>query len=203
MEAQIEDQLKTHEQVLMGFQGLFLASYEVEPAEFTTFFNSQKIPDRFPDTRGVGYNEYVSGENEKNELVKRLTGYGLDYAIHPEGTRSIYVPVVYLEPQDVMNKRALGYDIYSEEIRKQAIDQAIKTGKMTLTGKIILVQETSKDVQNGFLMVLPVYQYDEKTGSAKLEGFVTAVFRMNDFIENNLDENLLEYMEFKIYDGPY
>jgi CHASE1-domain containing sensor protein len=164
--AQIEDQLKTHEQVLMGFQGLFLASYEVEPAEFTTFFNSQKIPDRFPDTQGVGYNEYVFGENEKNELVKRLAGYGLDYAINPEGTRSTYVPVVYLEPQDVMNKRALGYDIYSEEIRKQAIDQAIKTGKTTLTGKIILVQETSKDVQNGFLMLLPVYQYDEKTCSA-------------------------------------
>jgi len=148
--AQIEDQLKTHEQVLMGVQGLFLASYEVEPAEFTSFFNSQKIPDRFPDIQGVGYNEYVSGENEKNELVKRLAGYGLDYDIHPEGTRSIYVPVVYLEPQDDMNNRALGYDIYSEEIRRQAVDQAIKTGKTALTGKIILIQETSEDVQNGF-----------------------------------------------------
>jgi CHASE1-domain containing sensor protein len=186
----------------MGFQGLFLASYEVEPAEFTSFFNSQKILDRFPDIQGVGYNEYVSDENEKNELVKRLTGYGLDYAIHPEGIRSIYVPVVYLEPQDVMNKRALGYDIYSEEIRKQAIDHAIKTGKTTLTGKIILIQETSKDVQNGFLMHLPVYEYDEKTGSAKLKGFVTAVFRINDFIESILDEHLFEYMEIKIYDGP-
>ena len=200
--AQIEDQLKTHEQVLMGVQGLFLASYEVEPAEFTSFFNSQKIPDRFPDIQGVGYNEYVSGENEKNELVKRLAGYGLDYDIHPEGTRPLYVPVVYLEPQDVMNKRALGYDIYSEEIRKEAIDKAIKTGKTTLTGKIILVQETSQDVQNGFLMHLPVYENDEKTGSAKLKGFVTAVFRINDFVEGILDENLLEYMEFKIYDGP-
>jgi signal transduction histidine kinase len=109
---------------------------------------------------------------------------------------------MYIEPQDVRNTRALGYDIYSEEIRKQAIDSAIKTGKTTLTEKIILVQETGEDVQNGFLMLLPVYQYDEKTGSAKLEGFVSAVFRMNDFIENILDEHLLEYMEFKIYDGP-
>jgi len=198
---QIEDQLKTHEQVLVGVQGLFLASYEVEPAEFTTFLNSQKIPDRFPDIQGVGYSEYVSGENEKNELVKRLAGYGLDYDIHPEGTRPVYVPVVYLEPQDVMNKRALGYDIYSEEIRRQAVDQAIKTGKTTLTGKIILVQETSHNVQNGFLMHLPVYENDEKTGSAKLKGFVTAVFRINDFVEGILDAHLFEYMEIKIYDG--
>jgi len=199
---QIEDHLKTHEQVLMGFQGLFLASYEVGPDEFTTFFNSQKIPDRFPDIQGVGYNEYVSGENEKNELVKRLTEYGLDFAIHPEGTRPVYVPVVYLEPQENMNKRAIGYDIYSEEIRKQAVDQVIKTGKTALTGKIILIQETSEDVQNGFLMLLPDYEYDEKTGSAKLKGFVTSVFRMNDFVESILGEHLFEYMEIKIFDGP-
>ena len=198
---QIEDQLKTHEQVMMGFQGLFLASYDVEPAEFTSFFNSQKIYDRFPDIQGIAYNEYVTGENEKNELVKRLTEYGLDYAIHPEGTRSIYVPVVYLEPKDVMNTRALGYDIYSEEIRKEAVDKAIKTGKPTITGKIILVQETSEDVQNGFLMLLPIYKNDEETGNAKLIGFVTSVFRINDFVEGILDKHLFEYMEIKIYDG--
>jgi len=196
----IQDKLQTHEQVLLGFKGLFLASYDVEPAEFTTFFNSQNIPDRFPDNQGVGYNEYVTGENEKNELVKRLTEYGIDYAIHPQGTRPVYVPVVYLEPQDVRNKRALGYDVYSEETRKQAIDQAIKTGKTTLTGKIILVQEISGYVQNGFLMLLPVYENDEKTGSAKLKGFITSVFRMNDFVVGVLDEHLFEYMELKIYD---
>jgi len=199
--AKIKEQLKTHEQVLLGFRGLFLASYEVEPAEFTSFFNSQNILDRFPDNQGVGYNEYVTGENEKNELVKRLAGYGIDYAIHPEGTRPVYVPVVYLEPQDVRNKRAIGYDVYSEETRKQGIDQAIKTGEATLTGKIVLVQEISGYVQNGFLMHLPVYENDEKTDGAKLKGFVTAVFRMNDFIVGVLDEQLFEHMELKIYDG--
>ncbi len=196
----IQDQLQTHEQVMLGFKGLFLASYEVEPTEFTTFFNSQNILDRFPDNQGVGYNEYVTGENEKNELVKRLTGYGIDYAIHPEGTRPVYVPVVYLEPQDVRNKRAVGYDIYSEETRKQAIDQAIKTGKTTLTGKIVLIQEISGYVQNGFLMHLPVYENEEKNGSAKLKGFITSVFRMNDFVEGFLDEQLFDHVELKIYD---
>ena len=199
---QIKDQLKTHEQVLIGFQGLFLSSYDVEPDEFTSFFNSQKIPDRFPNNQAIGYNEYVSGENEKNELVKKLVGYGFDYTIHPEGTRPVYVPVVYSEPQSVMNKRASGFDVYSEETRRQAIDQVIKTGKITLTGKIILVQETSEDVQNGFLMFLPIYKNDEKMGSDKLKGFVTSVFRMNDFVEGILDEHFLEYVEIKIYDGP-
>jgi len=67
--------------------------------------------------------------------------------------------------------------------------------------KIILIQETSHDVQNGFLMHLPVYENDEKTSSPKLKGFVTAVFRINDFVEGIVDERLFEYMEIKIYDG--
>ena len=57
MTAQIQSKLQTHEQVLMGFQGLFAASSEVTPNEFTNFFNIQKIPSRFPDSQGVGFIE--------------------------------------------------------------------------------------------------------------------------------------------------
>ena len=201
MSTQIQDKLFVHEQVLLSFRGLFLASYEVEPEEFTNFFNSQKITDRFPDNQGVGYNEYIFGENKKNELIKKLSGYGLDYTIFPKGTRPVYVPVVYLEPQDFRNKQALGYDIYSEDVRRQAVDQAIKTGQTTLTEKIILVQETDENVQNGFLMLLPVYHKDDGKDTSELKGFVYSVFRMNDFVEGVLDKHLFEYVELKIYDG--
>ena len=201
MSTQIQDKLFVHEQVLLSFKGLFLASYEVEPEEFTNFFNSQKITDRFPDNQGVGYSEYIFGENKKNELIKKLSEYGLDYTIFPKGTRSVYVPVVYLEPQDFRNKQALGYDIYSEDVRRQAVDQAIKTGQTTLTEKIILVQETDEDVQNGFLMLLPVYHQDDGKDTSELKGFVYSVFRMNDFVEGVLDKHLFEYVELKIYDG--
>jgi signal transduction histidine kinase len=201
MSTQIHDKLFVHEQILLSFRGLFLASNEVEPEEFTNFFNSQKITDRFPDNQGVGYNEYIFGENKKNEFIKKISGYGLDYTIFPEGTRSVYVPVVYLEPQDFRNKQALGYDIYSEDVRRQAVDQAIKTGQTTLTEKIILVQETDEDIQSGFLMLVPVYHKDEGKDTSELKGFVSSVFRMNDFIENIVDEHLFEYIELKIYEG--
>ncbi len=201
MSNQIHDKLFVHEQILLSFRGLFLASNEVEPEEFTNFFNSQKITDRFPDNQGVGYNEYIDSESKKNEIIKKISGYGLDYTIFPEGTRSVYVPVVYLEPQDFRNKQALGFDIYSEDVRRQAVDQAIKTGQTTLTEKIILVQETDEDIQNGFLMLVPIYHNYEGKDTSELKGFVYSVFRMDDFVENIVDEYLFEYVELKIYDG--
>ena len=198
----IQDSLQTHEQVLMGFVGLFSASIEVNSVEFSKFFNIQKIPERFFDIQGVGYIEHVSGEVEKMELEKKMNQYGLDFKIYPEGIRDNYYPVIFLEPQDFRNIRALGYDIYSEDIRKESVDLAVKTGQNTLTKKIILVQETEENIQNGFLMLLPVYDYNEKAdNNLKPKGFVYSVFRINDFVEGVLGTEIFETIETKIYDG--
>jgi CHASE1-domain containing sensor protein len=193
MTTQIQDKLQTHEQVLMGFQGLFAASTEVTPNEFINFFNIQKITSRFPDSQGVGFIEYISGEEEKIEFYKKLEKYDLEFTIYPEGTRSEYYPVVYLEPQDFRNTRALGYDVYTEEIRRQSIDKAISTGQATITGKVILVQEVGTEVQNGFLMLMPVYGLYEDTNQVQLEGFVYSVFRMNDFVKGIWDVEIFNF----------
>lgn len=190
---QILEKLKNHEQILMGFAGLFSASQIVEPNEFSNFYMVQKIEKRFSDNQGVGYIQYISNEGKKNEL---------EYPMYPDSKRGKYFPVVFLEPRDFRNIRALGYDVYSEEIRRQAIDQAVKTGDTTLTGKIILAQETDIDIQNGFLMLLPVYKYSENKNTAdEFLGLVYSVFIMNDFIKNTLDEGSFEHLDFRIYDN--
>ena len=106
-----------------------------------------------------------------------------DYTIKPEGIRDEYYPVMFLEPQDFRNKKAMGYDIFIEETRHNAVELVKNTGSTTVTGKIILVQETENDVQNGFLMLVPVYsnESNEMNESFELEGIVYSVFRINDF----------------------
>ncbi|KER05345.1 bacteriophytochrome-like protein [Marine Group I thaumarchaeote SCGC AAA799-E16] len=72
MTKQILEKLKTHEQVLMGFHGLFATSEIVEPHEFYNFYNLQNINQRFPDNQGIGYIENVSNEDKKNEINKKI-----------------------------------------------------------------------------------------------------------------------------------
>lgn len=197
---QIQNRLLVHEQILLAFKGLFLASIEVTPEEFSKFFEIQQINPRFQDIQGIGFIQYVRNEDEKKELMNQLTEYGQDFQIYPDGIREEYFPVVLLEPHDLRNQKAFGYDVYTESARQHAIDQAIKTGQTTITGKIILVQEIDQNVQNGFLMLLPVYQFRED-GSFELMGFVYSVFRMNDFIVGTLDENIFQSVGTTIYDG--
>jgi CHASE1-domain containing sensor protein len=77
----------------------------------------------------------------------------------------LYTSIVYLEPFDERNKKAFGYDMFSEEVRADAMTKAMQSGEAALSGKITLVQESYKDIQPGFLMYLPVYKKGSKLDS--------------------------------------
>ena len=63
------------------------------------------------------------------------------------GKRSVYTSIIYLEPFNKRNQRAFGYDMYSEPVRREAMDKARDENIATIAAKIILVQETGKEVR--------------------------------------------------------
>jgi|APSaa5957512535_1039671.scaffolds.fasta_scaffold13561_2 signal transduction histidine kinase len=196
------DRLIQYEQVLVGAKGLFAASSKVTLNEWKNYMEIQNIDTRFPGIQGVGYAHHII-DDEREDLVNELKNYGVaDFAIKPEGIRDEYYPVIFIEPQGFENKRAMGYDLYVEETRRNAIDVLKETGKTTITGKITLVQETENNIQNGFLMFVPIYSTDQNilNASYDLEGIASAVFRMNDFTNGILDSELFQYVHLKIYD---
>lgn len=71
--------------------------------------------------------------------------------------------MIFLHPMNDRNQRAIGYDISSEKIRQEAIEKSMQTKDPTISRKIILVQEKDEDIQNGFLMLVPLYKSDNAT----------------------------------------
>ena len=57
----------------------------------------------------------------------------------PAADRPDYYPVTFVEPI-VENRKALGFDLGSDDVRKVAITRALKTGEIAVTGGIDLVQ---------------------------------------------------------------
>lgn len=110
------------------------------------------------------------------------------YTVSPEGSREQYSSIIYLEPFDDRNQRAFGYDMFSEPIRRQAMERARDTGEATLSGKVTLVQETDVDRQAGMLIYLPVYQHNARLTSvedrhAALVGYVYTPIRVSSFMQ--------------------
>ena len=183
----VTKRLQEHQKLLLGGVGLFNSVGDVTRTQWRQFVSALELDQNHPGIQGVGFSLWLSpAQKAANMRAIRAEGYP-EYAIKPEGDRSVYTSIIYLEPFNWRNQRAFGYDMYSEPLRRTAMDLAKDSGLAQISGKITLVQETEKDKQNGILMYVPVYQTGRLTDTVEhrrdaIKGFVYSPIRMNDFI---------------------
>ncbi|MCX7101058.1 MAG: EAL domain-containing protein [Methylobacter sp.] len=201
----IEQRLATYEQVLLGTKSLFAASKEVNRDEFRNYVGNLYLENRFPGIQGVGFSLLIQpSEKAKHIQIVRNEGFP-NYTLHPEGERDLYTAIIYLEPFTGRNLRAFGYDMLSESVRRNALEQARDLDKATISGKVKLLQETEQHVQSGFLMYVPVYRNDRPHNTlderrANIVGWVYAPFRLDDLMLGILGEQT-QNIDLNIYDG--
>jgi PAS domain S-box-containing protein len=202
----IHKRLTDYEQALRGGIALFEASQRVDRAGWHAYVSALQIDKHYPGVQGIGFSKWIPAK-DKEAHIRQIRAEGFpDYTLRPPGGRAEYTAIIYLEPFDWRNKRAFGFDMYSEPTRRAAMSRARDTGETAMSGKVTLVQETGKDVQHGFLMYLPLYQKGAPTASveqrrAALEGFVYSPFRIRDLMQGILGQGLPE-IDFEIFDGP-
>ncbi len=173
------------------------------------FVAGLQINTNWPGIQGLGFAVPVEAEH-KEVFEKRIQAEGFpDFKIRPLEEREEYTAIVYLEPFDWRNQRAFGFDMWSNDMRREAMRRAKEEGVAATSGIITLVQETDVDVQKGFLMYLPVYgeSVDRKgsesfgAGEEKIFlGWVYSAFRANDLMKGILGE-FDPSIGFEIYDG--
>ncbi len=179
--------MRRDEQVLRGGVGLFNASIDVTRDEWRRYVSSLKLSENYPGIQGVGFSAWLlPSEVEQNVRQIRAKGFP-EYTIHPAGNRPAYTSIIYLEPFDWRNQRAFGYDMFSEPVRRAAMEMAKDSGDAILSGKVQLIQETGKDIQYGILMYLPVYRHGIPTDTIEnrrkaIRGFVYCPIRIRDFM---------------------
>ena len=201
----IEEQMATYQQVLASGVGLFNASSDVSRDEWRTFVESLALQEKWPGIQGMGFAVPVDpADIASHESVIRAEGFP-DYQLNPvEPARDEYTAIVFLEPFDWRNQRAFGYDMWSNEVRREAMARARDTGKPASSGLITLVQETEEDVQRGFLTYLPVYEGGVTPASVEqrrmeLIGWVYAPFRMGDLMHEVVGAR--SDLNFEVYDN--
>lgn len=201
----IEQRMAAYEQVLRGGVAFLYGSEHVSREEWRTYVSELGLQESYPGILGTGYTVYLrSDEVAALERRVRASGYA-DFEVWPKGERSIYTSILYLEPFDWRNQRAFGYDMFSQPTRRVAMEKARDEARPALTGKVMLVQETGRDNQSGFLMYLPVYRGGGIPPTLaerreKLAGFVYSPFRMKDLMTGILGGGVSDVL-MHIYDG--
>ncbi|WP_416398805.1 CHASE domain-containing protein [Allohahella sp. A8] len=204
--SRISDRMRDYEQVLRGAAGFIHASNDVTREEWQRYVATLKLSESYPGIQGVGFAEYLRSEAGKSRFEQevRLDGFP-EFVVKPEGERSTYMAIKYLSPFDWRNQRAHGYDMFSEELRRKALTLARDEGITSVSGKIVLVQETDVGQQAGFLMYLPIFDVEVSPQTveerrAAMRGVVYSPFRMNDLISGVLGKRQSS-LALAIYDG--
>lgn len=202
----LENRVKIYENVLIATRNMFLTTPFISREVFRDFVEGFRLGTRYPGVQGVGFTRLIpDSQVAKHEQEMRNEGFK-NYQIWPKVNDGNFT-IVFLEPFDWRNKRALGYNMFSEPIRHDAMAKARDTGKPALSRKVLLVQETEQDPQPGFLLYVPVYINDIPLDTVKnrrkaLKGFVYSPFRAGDFFERISTEVKYEStVRARVYDG--
>jgi diguanylate cyclase (GGDEF)-like protein/PAS domain S-box-containing protein len=205
----IEARLKAHEQTLLSGAAMFDASETVTRQEWQSYVKLLRINEHFNGIQGLGFSLWIpAAQLSAHKARIRAEGFP-DYKVRPEDKRDAYTSIIFLEPFSDRNLRAFGYDMYSEPVRRTAMERARDENTITLSKRVTLVQETDKDIQAGTLMYAPVYRKNQPIDTveqrrAALFGWVYSPFRINDLLTNivlPVQKNNAAKVQLRVYDG--
>lgn len=196
--------MAVYEQVLRGARGFMRGRVDLPRREFGEYVQIQNLQEHFPGIEALGIASVIPlPQLAAHEAALHAQGFR-SYQVHPEPAGAFATSITHIEPFTGRNLRAFGFDMYSEPVRRAAMEAARDTGAAALSGKVVLVQE-GRGQAAGFLMYLPVYRYGEPSASvaqrrAALVGWVYAPFRMQDLMRG-VGGAHAEDLQVTVYDG--
>ncbi|MBW4562367.1 MAG: CHASE domain-containing protein [Mojavia pulchra JT2-VF2] len=202
----IQNRLDTYIALSGAGSAVFAVNDQVSRAQFHTFVKQLNLRERYPGIQGIGFSRRVSPE-ELTALISEMKRQGVEnFSIRPNFPRSEYHSIIYLEPLDQRNQAAIGFDMFTDTVRRAAMERARDSGTVAASGKVTLVQEIDRHKQAGFLIYIPVYRNGIRTNTvserrANLLGFVYSPYRAGDLLQDIFGSEKQRLIDFDIYDG--
>ncbi|HVT87646.1 MAG TPA: CHASE domain-containing protein [Tepidisphaeraceae bacterium] len=194
-------------EVLNSVGSLFRTQGNVSRQRFRMFVNDALTG--HPELQALGWTPRVWHEQRAElEEAARKDGYsnfsfteiGASGEIEREADRDEYFPIYYLE-LDGKNRAAIGFDLNSNPVRRDALRLARDTAMPAATAPMRLIQESSD--QLGFVVYEALYaktSNDLNSRRANLVGYASAVFRFGDLLGPAMESLALEGLDVQILD---
>ncbi|PKP96172.1 MAG: histidine kinase, partial [Alphaproteobacteria bacterium HGW-Alphaproteobacteria-13] len=218
---QVNMRLRDHVAVLEGVRALYQSDTRSSGPGIRAYLAALQPQVRAPGMEGIGIGVAMRrGQPAAAETMLR-ENYGRAIAVWPATDQPVGFPIVLVEPYTPRRDDALGYDMFSNPVRREAMRRAWQTGRPAATGILELVQEQkAEEKQTGFLIYVPVYArrsqqgdadgtqqpdvYATAPGAQPIEAFVYAPFRTRDLLTAVLGPQLdtVAGLEIHAGDGP-
>ncbi|MBI2946386.1 MAG: CHASE domain-containing protein [Verrucomicrobia bacterium] len=196
--------LDFHLEVLSGVRGMFLTSKLATQEEWKKYFLARNLGGKHPGILAVGFAQRVAEEHVEKHVAS-MRAANPAYRIKPEGKRSEYFPILYLEEIRQEADMPLGWDAFSDTRRRAAMERARDTGEPSSTGKIPL-HRVRRPEEPGFIVYLPIYADGTTPASveakrASLRGFVFCSYAASDLWAGATRLGGLPIVDLEVFDG--
>ena len=204
IKTKIENRLNAQSQLLASCSSFIAASDTVTRNEWEKFIRLEQISDNLTDIQGIGFSMIIPMNRLQVHIQKmRKEGFP-EYTVRPFGEREIYTSVIYVEPF-----HAFGYDMYTEPVRRSAMERSRDFDLAVLSDKVILTKKTDRDSQTGNLMYFPVYRISKSSLTveerrAAIIGWVYSPCRLNDIVHSIIstwDSTKNDRIQVQVYEN--
>ena len=190
---QLQERFNAYNETLSALRRLVELNPDMGFRQFDYF--TQEILKESQGIAGFSYNYFVRDRDRMHfEQTQSVNASGKPFHItelDAQGELTVaskrpeYVVVTYITPLE-SNRKAVGYDIYSNPIRAEAIDRARHSGRPAATGLINLVQDQQNKA--GILVLHPAYRqnFDRNAPEHPPEfiGFVVGALKIPDMVNS-------------------
>ncbi|MCF8209945.1 MAG: CHASE domain-containing protein, partial [Rhodoferax sp.] len=187
---------------LRGFRGAFLASKQIRREEFHELVQSIDLQSEFAGVRGFAFVERIERKDADAYVALQRRQGSPDFRIHGGGDRPDLFVVKYVEPLKD-NRAALGFDVGSEPVRREAMERAMQHGVASLSGQVFLIQDGQK--RAGWLYSLPIYSSvvppeTESERRRQFRGIVNSPLVVDELLEP-VRHSPRGLVAFRLFDG--
>lgn len=185
---------------LRAGSALFGTVDDVSPTLFRRFVSELRLDSDYRGAEGIGWAQAVrpSGVAAFEARMQDQSPGALKVRPAPGAWTSLIVPVTFIQPDTERNRRALAYDMYSEPVRRAAMDESERQMRPTASGKLVLMQEGDMPAP-GFIIYMAVF--DQSDAGRSLKGFVYSPFNAADFLESAIQLETRNGMGVRLFDG--
>jgi signal transduction histidine kinase/CheY-like chemotaxis protein len=201
----IETRFDAYLSFLLDTAALFSVDRTIDGEAFRRFIDSTQVQERYPGLQAVAFARPFK-RSEGGAIEADLRAAGDTRGVWPDQGKEERSALLWIQPLDVRNRHALGFDMLTEPVRGAAMTRARDEGRPVLTGKLKLVQEIDPThIQAGFILFVPVFSSGEPPATIadrrkQLTGWVSAVFRADDLFRGIFGREAPS-LDYQVYDG--
>ncbi len=206
----LQQQFADIEQLVNSGAAFVSASTEVQHLDWQQFTEALALEQNYPAIQAFGIAKLLLPA-EVAGFQRWMQAQGLrEFAIYPAGQRHSYAVVSHIQPFTALNQPVLGYDLFSDPMRRQTALRAASLAQAALTPAVVLVQDHSGNAEAGLILMQPVYRSGRALKSAEqklaaLQHLVYVAFRIRDFVavsESVASQQQLEFRWYDVQQGP-